>query len=164
MVGIGVLFLLQIFGGISATLFWPLVLGALGLAVLWRQADEAQRARWTHSSPGLPVIGPLLGAGGWPTLLRSGLGLALVVVAGTIILASSGQVGALAQAAAAVLVGLLGLGLIAAAVTVGVWHWRRVPVEAGRFRWLHVTVFVLSVLFSLSLGSLMAWGLAVAWS
>ncbi|GAA1458669.1 beta-lactamase family protein [Nocardiopsis exhalans] len=58
----------------------------------------------------------------------------------------------------------LGLGLIAAAVTVGAWYWRRVPVEAGRFRWLHVTVFVLSLLFSLSLGSLMGWGIAVAWS
>lgn len=66
--------------------------------------------------------------------------------------------------AAPAFVWALGLGLIAAAVTVGVWHWRRVPVEAGRFRWLHVIVFVLSVLFSLSLGSLMAWGLAVAWS
>jgi CubicO group peptidase (beta-lactamase class C family) len=58
----------------------------------------------------------------------------------------------------------LGLGLTAAAVTVGVWHWRRVPVEAGRFRRLHVTVFVLSVLFSLTLGSLMAWGIAAAWT
>jgi CubicO group peptidase (beta-lactamase class C family) len=58
----------------------------------------------------------------------------------------------------------LGLGLVAAAVTVGVWHWRRVPVEAGRFRWLHMSVFVLSVLFSLGLGSLMGWGIALAWS
>ncbi|QRN80517.1 MAG: beta-lactamase family protein [Nocardiopsis sp. BM-2018] len=58
----------------------------------------------------------------------------------------------------------LGIGLVAAAVTVGAWHWRRVPVEAGRFRWLHVTVFVLSLLFSLGLGTLMAWGLTVAWS
>lgn len=53
----------------------------------------------------------------------------------------------------------LSAGAVAAAVTVGVWHWRRVPVEAGRFRWLHVTVFVFSVLFSLALGSLMAYGL-----
>ncbi|WP_017584999.1 serine hydrolase domain-containing protein [Nocardiopsis ganjiahuensis] len=58
----------------------------------------------------------------------------------------------------------LSAGAVAAAVTVGVWHWRRVPVEAGRFRWLHVTVFVLSVLFSLGLVTLMTWGITAAWS
>ncbi|GHC75417.1 hypothetical protein GCM10007079_10660 [Nocardiopsis terrae] len=58
----------------------------------------------------------------------------------------------------------LGTALVAAAIAVGAWHWRRVPVEAGRFRWLHVPVFALSVLLSLGLGSLMLWGLAVAWS
>ncbi|MBR8744700.1 serine hydrolase, partial [Nocardiopsis sp. MG754419] len=53
-------------------------------------------------------------------------------------------------------------GAVGAALTVGVWHWSRVPTEAGRFRWLHVTVFVLSVLFSLTLLSLMGYGLVVA--
>ncbi|WP_255499329.1 serine hydrolase domain-containing protein [Nocardiopsis sp. Huas11] len=51
-------------------------------------------------------------------------------------------------------------GLVAAGITVGVWHWRRVPVEAGRFRWLHVPVFALSVLFSLTLAFVALWGLA----
>ena len=53
-------------------------------------------------------------------------------------------------------------GMVATAVTVGVWHWRRVPTEAGRFRWLHVTVFVFSVLFSLTLLSLMVYALLFA--
>lgn len=56
----------------------------------------------------------------------------------------------------------LAAGLVAAGVTVGVWHVRRVPVEAGRWRWLHVPVFALSVAFSLTLGSLMVWSIAVA--
>lgn len=53
-------------------------------------------------------------------------------------------------------------GMVATAVTVGVWHWRRAPTEAGRFRWLHVTVFVLSVLFSLMLLSVMGYALLFA--
>ncbi|MEU3230215.1 serine hydrolase domain-containing protein [Nocardiopsis alba] len=57
----------------------------------------------------------------------------------------------------------IAFGAVAAAITVGVWHWRRVPVEAGRFRWLHVTVFVLSTLFSLTLLGAMAYALAVAY-
>lgn len=56
----------------------------------------------------------------------------------------------------------LGVGLVAAGITVGVWHFRRVPTEAGRWRWLHVPVFVLSVAFSLTLGSLMVWSLVIA--
>jgi hypothetical protein len=63
-------------------------------------------------------------------------------------------------AATPVSVWALAAGLVAAGITVGVWHWRRVPVEAGRFRWLHVPVFVLSVAFSLTLASVMLWGLA----
>lgn len=52
-------------------------------------------------------------------------------------------------------------GAIAAAVTVGVWHWKRVPVEAARWRWLHITVFVLSLLFSLALAGMSVFGLAI---
>src|SRR5690606_37454049 len=39
MVGIGALVFIQDATGVSGTVFWPLVMGALGLAVLWRQAD-----------------------------------------------------------------------------------------------------------------------------
>lgn len=53
----------------------------------------------------------------------------------------------------------LAAGLVAAGITVGVWHVRGAPTEAGRWRWLHVGVFVLSVVFSLTLGGLALWGL-----
>ncbi|MEV2277538.1 serine hydrolase domain-containing protein [Nocardiopsis sp. NPDC049922] len=56
----------------------------------------------------------------------------------------------------------LAAGAVAAGVTVGVWHFRRAPTENGRWRWLHVPVFVLSVIFSLALGSLTLWGLVAA--
>ena len=56
----------------------------------------------------------------------------------------------------------LAAGLVAAGLTVGAWHFRRVPAEAGRWRRLHVSVFALSVVFSLTLGSLMVWSMAIA--
>ncbi|GHD26264.1 hypothetical protein GCM10007147_24180 [Nocardiopsis kunsanensis] len=52
-------------------------------------------------------------------------------------------------------------GAVAAAVTVGVRHWKRVPVEAARWRWLHIPVFVLSLLFSLVLAGVSVFGLAI---
>ncbi len=44
-VGIGVLLLLQVAGlGIAGKMFWPLVFAGTGLALIWRQADESQKA------------------------------------------------------------------------------------------------------------------------
>ena len=34
----------------AGAVFWPVVLGVAGVALLWRQADEAQRERWLDSS------------------------------------------------------------------------------------------------------------------
>ncbi|MFI6574298.1 serine hydrolase domain-containing protein [Nocardiopsis sp. NPDC050513] len=56
----------------------------------------------------------------------------------------------------------LAAGVAAAAVTVGVWHFRGLPTENARWRWVHVPVFVLSVALSLTLGALTLWGLAAA--
>ncbi|MYR31861.1 serine hydrolase [Nocardiopsis alba] len=56
-----------------------------------------------------------------------------------------------------------GVALAVAGLALGVWQWRRVPVEAGRFRWLHVTVFVFSTLFSLTLAGLSGWSLLTTW-
>ena len=44
-VGVGVLLLLQVAGlGIAGKMFWPLVFAGTGLALIWRQADESQKA------------------------------------------------------------------------------------------------------------------------
>jgi len=48
---IGLCLLLQIAGfGIAGKLFWPLVFAATGLALIWRQADESQKDKWTATS------------------------------------------------------------------------------------------------------------------
>src|SRR5262245_16839905 len=42
----GALLLRQLGFGFNSVFFWPLVLATVGIALLWRQADEAQRPRW----------------------------------------------------------------------------------------------------------------------
>lgn len=55
------------------------------------------------------------------------------------------------------------VGVVVVGVTVGLRHFRRVPVEAGRWRWLHVPVFVVSVMCSLVIGGAGLWGMLIAW-
>ena len=58
-VAAGVLLLLQAAGlGIAGKMFWPLVFAGTGLALIWRQADETQKAAWTNKAP---TLGNLLG-------------------------------------------------------------------------------------------------------
>ena len=114
----GVLLLFQQWVGISAAVFWPIVLGGLGLALLWRQADEAQRAR-RGDAERVRWFGLLTGSGGMSTLVRSAAGVVLVIGAAVLLLAASGKMSALGTVLAAVAVGLLGVGLI-----VGPWVWR----------------------------------------
>jgi signal transduction histidine kinase/phage shock protein PspC (stress-responsive transcriptional regulator) len=77
--GIGVVGLVQFAGlGVSSRLFWPIVFAGVGVALIWRQADDAQRSRWVQASPRVPVVGSLIGTGGWASAARFVLGLALV--------------------------------------------------------------------------------------
>jgi signal transduction histidine kinase len=64
--------------GVSSKIFWPLIFALTGVALIWRQADEAQRSRWVQASPGLPVVGTLLGRNGWAAAARFVLGMTLV--------------------------------------------------------------------------------------
>ena len=77
--GVGVVALVQFAGfGVSSKIFWPLIFALTGVALIWRQADEAQRSRWLQASPGLPVVGTLLGRNGWAAAARFVLGMTLV--------------------------------------------------------------------------------------
>ena len=63
-VALGVVVLVQSVVG-STVLFWPLLLGLLGLAVLWRQADEAQRERWADATGRIDPLRAVVGRGEW---------------------------------------------------------------------------------------------------
>ena len=117
---IGVLAIYPHLGGVSAQVFWPLVIGGGGLALLWRQADESQRARWTSSAPPRwKWLWPLVSTGGWVMVLRFVVGLALVIAALSWGLASVGGMNEVNAALLAVLGASIGVGLI-----VGPWVWR----------------------------------------
>jgi signal transduction histidine kinase len=78
---------------------WPLLVIALGVALVWRQADNARKARWVEMSHGKRF---------WP-LARAAAGAALVIagVTGFIVVRGSGShLGGILQAALAVLVGV----------------------------------------------------------
>lgn len=111
-VGVGGLLLVRdVFGGGSA-LFWPLVLGMVGVAVLWRQADEAQRERWADTTGRANPLRAILGTGGWASVARILVGGGLVVAAVAAFAVLTGEQAGLQQTLVASALGVLGLGLI----------------------------------------------------
>jgi signal transduction histidine kinase/phage shock protein PspC (stress-responsive transcriptional regulator) len=111
--GVGVVALVQFVGlGVSAKIFWPLIFALTGVALIWRQADEAQRARWVQASPRLPVVGTLLGRNSWAAAARFVLGMALVGASVATFLVQSERRGLYADVLLGVLLALAGVALI----------------------------------------------------
>ncbi len=50
--------------------FWPVIVGVIGVALLWRQADEAQRERWFDRRAGSNPVQLVFGSGGWAAYAR----------------------------------------------------------------------------------------------
>jgi signal transduction histidine kinase len=100
-------------------LFWPVVLAVAGVAVLWRQADEAQRERWLDSSGRISVVRAVVGLGGLASYLRLLLGLVLLVGAVTLFSLASGDWAAARNVGLAAILCFIGLGFI-----VGPWLFR----------------------------------------
>lgn len=100
-VGIGVLLLIQSTGrGINDGVFGPLLIGVVGIAVIWRQFDDAAWSRWMRETSG------------WAFASRIAAGAALVAVAAIYFLTKEGGWGAAVNLASALVVALLGIALI----------------------------------------------------
>ena len=99
---IGALLLLDAIGliRISFQLVLALALSAAGTAVLWRQVDEAQRARW------------LGGGRRWVRILRAVVGVALVVVGVATFLAVRGDLSAAREGLGATVIVIAGLAVV----------------------------------------------------
>ncbi len=97
-------------------LVWPVLLALLGLMVLWRQADEAQRARWADRPGVLNLRRVVLGDGGVAAWARLATGLGMLVAALLIFALQSGRVAVARDVVVAGLLGMLGLAL-----TLGPW-------------------------------------------
>jgi signal transduction histidine kinase len=97
-------------------LFWPVVLLVAGVAVLWRQADEAQRERWLDSTGRIGVLRAVVGLGGLASYLRLFVGGFLVVSAIMLFSLVSGDWAAARTVGLAAILCFIGLGFI-----VGPW-------------------------------------------
>jgi phage shock protein PspC (stress-responsive transcriptional regulator) len=98
------------FGG--GAVFWPIVIGLAGLALLWRQADEAQRERWFDSSQRLNPVTMVFGSGGWASYARVAAGVLLLGIAFAVIGVNGTSFGEARIAVVAGLVGMVGLALV----------------------------------------------------
>jgi signal transduction histidine kinase len=116
--GLGLVFTAEaIFG--HGLVFWPLVLAVLGFGLLWRQADEAQRARWLDQSERLNPVRAVFGSGGWAAYLRVGAGVVLVAGSVALFALRNGHVTDLYDVLISAALGGIGLG-----ITIGPWVWR----------------------------------------
>ena len=116
--GIGVVLSAEALFGQGA-LLWPLVIGAVGVALLWRQADEAQRERWLDSTGRINPVRLVLGDGGWAAYARLAAGVGMIALAVLLFSLRSGSLSEARDVALAALLGVLGIGIV-----VGPWIFR----------------------------------------
>jgi signal transduction histidine kinase/phage shock protein PspC (stress-responsive transcriptional regulator) len=120
-VAIGVVVLAQTLLG-GSLLFWPILLGVLGLAVLWRQADEAQRERWVDSSGRIDFVRAVVGSGSSASWARLAAGVGLLLSALVLFAVQTGRSGDLGMVRDVVIAGVLGVAGLA--LMVGPWLFR----------------------------------------
>jgi len=99
--GLGVLVLLQASGhGVSGPILVPVLVGLVGVAVIWRQFDDASLSRWMRQTSGLAFAA------------RIAVGVVLVGFAVVYVVTQDRGWGAVVDLAAAVGAALIGVGLI----------------------------------------------------
>ncbi len=100
---LGALLFLQVVGiiDVSFPLVLALALGGAGIAVIWQQADNAQKVRWRAASD-RP----------WVRRVRALVGILLVAVGAGVFLAARGDLGAAREGIAATAVVVIGLVVI----------------------------------------------------
>jgi signal transduction histidine kinase len=111
----GVIALLWLLGfTFEGNLFWPIVLGAIGFAVIWARSGD-ERRRWDPANPGSPLASVL--SGGRPLARLIG-GAALILAGMAIVLAATTDLGGVMNVVLAVVVTVAGLALV-----LGPWVW-----------------------------------------
>lgn len=100
-IGAGVLILLQVSGrGINSALLLPLLVGLLGVAVIWRQLDDVAWQRWMRQTSG------------WAFAARIAAGVVMVALAAGYVLTQERGLGGVVDVASATGIALVGIGLI----------------------------------------------------
>jgi len=114
----GAILLLEAVLGQGAV-FWPVFIGLVGIALLWRQADEAQRERWLDTTGRVDPLRAVLGSGGWAAYARIAAGVGLIITALVLFSFRGGSVGMARDITIAALLTVVGL-----AIVVGPWVFR----------------------------------------
>jgi signal transduction histidine kinase len=112
--GGGVLLVRQLGLWVGDEFVWPVLAAAVGVAIIWRQADESQRARWAASARAPLTDRPKRIVAG-----RVAAGVVLVTVGVVWLLASQDGLRAATRGILAVVAAVVGLLLIT-----GPWWWR----------------------------------------
>ena len=111
----GLLWLVQATGwGISQQLFWPVAFACAGAALVWRQADSSQQEKWKAAGGGRVWLAPFVARGGWPSVLRVVVGLALVGAAFGMVVAQQNLIKELPEVTAMTILALAGLAVVLA--------------------------------------------------
>jgi signal transduction histidine kinase len=113
--GLGAVLLLEAVLG-RGLVFWPLFLGLVGIALLWRQADEAQRERWLDTTGRVDPVRAVLGRGGWAAYARLAAGITLIVSAFVVFALRGGSIEMARDVTIAALLTVVGVGIV-----VGPW-------------------------------------------
>jgi signal transduction histidine kinase len=112
--GGGVLLVRQLGLWVGDAFVWPVLAAAVGVAIIWRQADESQRARWAASARA-----PLTDRPARIVVARLAAGTLLVTVGVVWLLASQDGLRAATRGLLAVVAAVVGVALIT-----GPWWWR----------------------------------------
>ena len=116
LVAIGLLVLLWISGfWFGGELGWPVVLAAIGFAILWARSSDEGRARWTLSSLGTPLGSVVSGEVSLP---RLAIGSLLILIGMGVFLATNTSLAAAGNMLLAMIVAIGGAALLA-----GPWVW-----------------------------------------
>ena len=100
-IGAGVLLLLQVTGrGVSGSLLLPLLVGLLGVALIWRQLDDVAWQRWMRQTSG------------WAFTARIAAGVVMVLLAGLYVLTQERGFTGFVDVASATGIALVGIFLI----------------------------------------------------
>ncbi|GAB3199413.1 ATP-binding protein [Nocardioides hungaricus] len=116
--GFGAILLLEAVFGRGAV-FWPLLIALVGVGLLWRQADEAQRERWLDQGGRIDPVRVVFGRGGWASYARVGAGVALIVLAVVLWSIRGGSLGLARDVFTASVLAIVGL-----AIVIGPWIYR----------------------------------------
>lgn len=110
--GLGAVFSLDAAFGVGGVV-WPVLVGVVGVALLWRQADEAQRERWLDATGRVDPARVVLGDGGWASYARLAAGVGLIVTSFGLFALRGGSIGLARDVTIAALLGVVGLGIVA---------------------------------------------------